>query len=141
MNEYHPTPGPNLYTPRLVRVVSGIQKCMACQKPLFRTTLQAGWSFLTCEHKRCDQEMWSMAIPPDAPAGHLCAIMGEDTARLLLVKAFPQSAALDTPELWGFPLNPNDEQAWIQVAVRPRERHLYRTAKLSSLLHHFLDAA
>lgn len=119
----------------MIRVVSGIQRCMKCEKPMFRTTLQAGWSFLTCEHKRCDQEHWALAIPPDAPAGHLCAIMGEQTARILMVKAFPHSATLEPPELWGYPLTEGDEQAWIQVAVRPRERHLHRKTKLAPLLN------
>lgn len=131
-------PAPNLFQPRKIRVVSGIQSCIACDKPIFRTTLQAGWAFVTCENKRCDAEAWSLAIPPDAPAGHLCAIMGEDQARLVLVKAFPQSATLEPPNLWGYILNPGDEQAWVQVAVRPRERHLHRRSKLSHIITSFL---
>lgn len=138
MNEYVPTPGPNLYSPRLIRVVSGIQKCPRCEKPLFRSTLQAGWAFLTCEHRRCDTEWWTLAIPPDAPAGHLALMVGEDAARLLLLRAFPKSASLEPPELWGYPLNPGDAQAWVQVAVRPRERHIHRTSKLSHLIASFL---
>ena len=138
MIEYGPTPGPNLYQPRKIRVVSGILKCILCDRPMFRTTLQAGWCFVTCEHRRCDSESWALAIPPDAPAGHLALLCGEDAARLILVKAYPKSAPLEPPELWGYPLNPGNEQAWIQVAVRPRERHLHRRSKLSHLIASFL---
>lgn len=147
MNGYHPTPGPNLYAPRLVRVVHGIQKCVRCDKPVLDNVLQAGWGFQSCQrnekekglfHRKCATEWWSLAIPPDAPAGHLAAIMGEDLARSILVKAFPQSAMLEPPELWGFPLNPGEEQAWIQVAVRAKERHTHRRSKLSHLISSFL---
>lgn len=130
--------GPDLYSPRLIRVVQGIQKCPRCEKPFFRSTLQAGWGFVTCEHKKCDQETWHLAIPPDAPAGHLAMLCGEDAARILLVRAFPHSAPLEPPELWGYPLNATDEQAWIQVAVRPRERHLHRRSRIAQLIHAFV---
>lgn len=138
MIEYTPTPGPDLYRPRLVRVVTGIQKCPRCEKPTFRSIQQAGWGFHTCEHKRCDQEWWSFTLPPDAFAGYLAAVMGEDVARQVLLRAFPQSASVEPPELWGYPLNETDEVAWIQVAVRPRERHLHRQSRITHLLRAFL---
>lgn len=128
-----PTQGPNLFAPRKIRVVSGIQTCIKCDKPMFRTTQQAGWGFQTCEHKRCDSEMWTLALPPDSFAGYLAAILGEDASRIVLAAAFPKSAELEPPELWGYMLNQGDEQAWIQVAVRPRERHLHRRSRILQL--------
>lgn len=142
MIEYGPTAGPNLYCPRLVRVVSGIQTCVRCDSPLFRSLLQAGWGFQECQKDRtCGESWWSLALPPDAPAGHLCAIMGEDVARVLLAKAFPLSASLEPPELWGYEINPSSDTAWVQVAVRPRERHLHRTSKLTHILTSLLREA
>lgn len=133
------TPQPHdLYSPRKLRVVSGIQRCIKCDKPLFHTILQAGWAFEECQHRRCAQPWWSLAIPPKAPASHLAAIVGDDIAKIILAKGFPQSAPLEPPALWGFPLNPTAEQTWLQVAVRPRERHIHRTSRLTQLVTAFL---
>lgn len=143
MNESHPTPGPDLYAPRLIRVVSGIQTCPCCGKPVLDNILQAGWGFQSCNkawrenriyHRKCATEWWSLALPPDAFAGYLAAIMGADAARDLLVKAWPKSASLEPPQLWGFPLNSTDDTAWVQVAVRPRERHLHRRTRITQLV-------
>jgi hypothetical protein len=138
VNEYVPTPGPDLYRPRLIRVVTGAQPCPKCEKVLHRSYSQSGWGFHTCEHRKCDQEFWSLALPPDAFAGYLAAVVGEHGARALLVKAFPKSAHLEPPELWGFQLNPTDDTAWIQVAVRPRERHLHRRSRIAPLINALL---
>lgn len=138
MNYSAPTPGPDLYSPRLIRVVQGIQHCPRCSHKVFQTVQQAGWGFQTCEKQRCSQEWWSLALPPDAPAGHLAMLCGEDAARILMLRAFPHSASLEPPDLWGYPLNATDEQAWIQVAVRPRERHLHRRSRITQLIHAFV---
>lgn len=138
----------DLFRPRKLRVIAGIQRCIRCDKPYLHGDLQAGWAFHTCGRNahasrprfraRCDACWWSLALPPEAPAGYMCAIMGEDLAKIVLARGFPESAAFDEPELWGYILNPGNEQAWLQIAVRPRERHLYRRSKLSHLITSFL---
>jgi hypothetical protein len=109
-------------------------RCMRCEASLFRTTIQAGWAFQTCEHKRCDAEFWSLALPPDSFGGYLAALVGEPMAETLIRKAWPESAKLPTSNLWSLMLNEGDEGAWIQVAVRPRERHLYRRTPIRQFL-------
>lgn len=147
MTRHIPT-ADDLFRPRKLRVIAGIQRCIRCDKPYMHGDLQAGWAFQSCGRNarasnpkfraRCDGSWWSLALPPDAPAGHLCAIMGEDLAKLILARGFPGSAALAPPELWGYILNSGNEQAWLQVAVRPRERHIHRRSKLSQIITSFL---
>jgi hypothetical protein len=126
---------PNLFNPRRVRVVKGIMRCMKCEEALYRTTIQAGWAFQTCEHKRCDAEFWSLALPPDSFGGYLAALVGEQMAETIIRKAWlNESKGLQLHELWGLMLNEGDEGAWIQVAVRPRERHLHRRTPIRQFL-------
>lgn len=131
----------NPFSPRAIRLVRGIVTCMRCDKKCFKSTLQHGWGFQTCEHKRCDFEWWSLALPPDCFGGWLAAMVGERDAALLITQCFPRHAASPAPQLWYAQLIDGDEPAWIQVAVRPRERHLYRTAKVADFLHLLLRPA
>ena len=78
--------GPDLFRPRVIRVVSGIMKCIRCDKALFHTVLQAGWAFQECQHSKCSQTWWSLAIPPDAP--------------VVNVKLPPADAPLVKEEVW-----------------------------------------
>lgn len=130
---------PNLYSPRRIRLLTGRVTCPQCDKPCFRSHLQAGRSFQTCEHKRCDTEWWLLALPPDCFAGWLAAILGEREAQRLVTHCWPNLASTPLPQLWYQQLA-EDEPTWIQIAVRPRERHLYRHANAKDLLTVLLAA-
>lgn len=125
---------PDLFKPRMVRQVKGIMRCVRCEKSVFRTTLQAGWCFQTCEHAKCDAEWFSLALPPDSFGGYLAALIGEPMAESLIRKAWPDMAKSPAADLWTLMLNEGDDGAWIQVAVRPRERHLYRRTPIRQFL-------
>lgn len=126
---------PDLFKPRLIRQVKGTMRCVRCEEIVFRTTLQAGWCFQTCEHKRCDAEWFALALPPDSFGGYLAALVGEPMAETIIRKAWaPDAKDRPTPDLWGLMLNEGDDGAWIQVAVRPRERHLYRRTPIRQFL-------
>lgn len=114
---------------------------MKCQKKCFKSFLQAGRSFQTCEHSRCDFEWFAIALPPDCFGGWLAAVVGERDAAYLIARCWPQHAASPPPHLWYTQLIDGDEAAWIQVAVRPRERHLYRTSDIKDLLPKLLKSA
>jgi hypothetical protein len=126
---------PDLFNPRRVRVVKGMMRCMKCEEGLYRTTIQAGWAFQTCEHKRCDAEFWSLALPPDSFGGYLAALVGDQMAETIIRKAWPlESNGKPLNDLWSLMLNEGDDGAWIQVAVRPRERHLHRRTPIRQFL-------
>lgn len=93
--------------------------------------------FQTCEHKRCDFEWFCVALPPDAFGGYLAATLGEASAANLIRRLWPEAIGLPDSDLWLKALNEGEETAWIQVAVRPRERHLYRQSPLRDLLRAF----
>jgi hypothetical protein len=125
---------PDLFRPRLIRKVSGAMRCVRCEKTVFRTNLQAGWCFQTCEHQRCDAEWFALTLPPDSFGGYLAALVGEPLAETIIRKAWPETKAAQLHELWGLMLNEGDDGAWVQVAVRPRERHLYRRTPIRQFL-------
>jgi len=136
-----PTPAPlDLYAPRLIRVASGIQRCVRCQRPIFKTITQSGWGFHTCEHKRCDQEWWALALPPECFGGWLAAVAGERDATHLISRCWPEFARDRAPQLWYTQLS-TEEPTWIQIAVRARERHLYRQANMRDFLPKLLREA
>lgn len=137
----HVPPPIALYSPRLIRLVTGIVTCPACHRKCFKSHLQSGWGFQTCEHSRCDTEWWGIALQPDCHGGYLAAVLGERDAAYLITRCWPEYAADSPPHLWYAALNPGNETAWIQVAVRPRERHLYRTAKIAEYLPLLLRSA
>lgn len=130
-----------LYTPRLIRLVTGIVTCPACTRKCYKSHLQSGWGFQTCEHSRCDTEWLGVALPPDSFGGYLAAILGDRDAAHLIARCWPQHATAPQPQLWYVSLNPSNETAWIQVAVRARERHLYRTQRISEYLPLLLRTA
>jgi hypothetical protein len=126
---------PDLFKPRLIRHQRGVMRCVRCEETVFRTNLQAGWCFQTCEHKRCDAEWFALALPPDSFGGYLAALVGEPMAETIIRKAWPSEAKdRQLHELWTLMLNEGDEGAWIQVAVRARERHLHRRTPIRQFL-------
>lgn len=120
--------------PRIVRLQRGMIRCPKCEKPLFRTHLQAGWSFQTCETKRCDAEFWSLALPPECFGGWLAGVLGDDEAARIIRRVWPEHRDTLIPALWHVTLNDGNEPTWIQVAVRPRERHLHRMTPIRQFL-------
>lgn len=141
MNRITPTLATfNPLSPRTIRLVRGIVTCPRCDKKCFHSVLQSGWAFQRCDHGRCDMEFWVLALPPDCFGGWLSAICGEHVAASLIVRCWPELANTSPPYLWYTQLIEGDDPSWIQIAVRPRERHLYRTANISDLLPKLLVA-
>lgn len=131
----------NLFNPRHIRLVRGIITCPACARKCFKNFLQYGRAFQTCEHSRCDTEWLSIALPPDCFGGYLAATMGAHQAEAIIRRCWPHLGTVEPPTLWTTNLIDGDEPAWIQMAVRPRERHLYRQATVTELLTHLLRPA
>lgn len=141
MNSPTPMLAHNPLSPRMVRYIAGIVACPRCGKKCFHSVLQSGWAFQRCDHGRCDQEFWCLALPPECFGGWLSAICGDHVAALLIARCWPELAATSPPDLWYTQLTTGDDPAWIQVAVRPRERHLYRQSKIRDFLPHLLSPA
>lgn len=141
----HSAPRSHAYTPdtiaRAIRVVSRIQSCAKCSRTMFRSYSQAGWGFKTCEHRPCGHEWWYLALPPEAFGGYLAGILGEPAAAVVLHAGWPATRGVDPPSLWAVELNPSDDAMWVQIAVRPRERHLYLTERNAERLVTALLAA
>ena len=149
----HPPPTLALYAPRLIRLVRGVISCPRCGKNCIHSILQSGRAFQSCRVQlsthvermhsrgRCEMEWWALALPPDCFGGWLAAVAGERDAAYLITRCWPSLATTLPPALWHTQLITGTEPAWIQVAVKSRERHLYRQAPIGELLHHLLRAA
>jgi hypothetical protein len=86
------------------------------------------------ECPKCGTNWLAFALPPAARGADLAVVLGVRESAAFLRRYVPAAAELPEELLWQFTLAEPQHAAFVQLVVRPRERHLHRYASVPELL-------
>lgn len=132
-------PGFDFFDPRLVELSLQV-RCPKCGRPYWLAEIVEGRSWFECPHKGdryhpCDFTWHAFFLPAGATGVDIAAVMGQRAASRVIRHLVPAVRELPDAVLWREQLVAPTAPAYIQIAARARERHLYRHRSAVELLH------